>query len=414
MMRRISALSLGFLLSWSGGARAYEAPLAEKYLTEGKLAEGEKVLAERLNGQPDDAQTRFGLGTIQFVRGVERVVQSFHRFGLRTHVAGNALPFDRLPIPENPDPQPIGYEDLRGIFQAWVDDLARAEATLAKVQDDQVKLPIHIGEVRLDINGDGKADVEETLWGIFASLNRAAGDPQVAAASKQFVIGFDRADVAWLRGYCHLLMAQAEIYLAHDGRVLFEHTGPLFFARAKSPYAFLARPPGEPRQPFGTEDVFDAIAMIHLLRLPVVEPKRLLAVVDHLESMIALSRESWKFILSETDDDHEWIPSPKQHTVVPGITVTDEMVQGWTEFLDEFESLLQGKKLIPFWRAREARGVNLRRVFTEPSTFDLVLWVQGTAAAPYLEDGPQTSAEVWRRLQRVFRGEFIGFALWFN
>jgi hypothetical protein len=96
------------------------------------------------------------------------------------------------------------------------------------------------------------------------------------------------------------------------------------------------------------------------------------------------------------------------------MTVTDEMVKGWQEFLAEAEALLQGKTLIPFWRGRETRGVNLRRVFKEPTTFDLILWAQGTAAAPYLEDGPQTSAETWRRLQRVFQGEFIGFALWFN
>ena len=37
----------------------------------------------------------------------------------------------------------------------------------------------------------------------------------------------------------------------------------------------------------------------------------------HLEAMIALSRESWKFILAEPDDDHEWVPNPKQHSVLP-------------------------------------------------------------------------------------------------
>ena len=55
-----------------------------------------------------------------------------------------------------------------------------------------------------------------------------------------------------------------------------------------------------------------------------------------------------------------------------------------------------------------------RRVFTEPREFDLILWIQGTAAAPYLERGERTTPEVWDRLRRVFGGEFIGFALWFN
>jgi hypothetical protein len=414
MTRIVRALVLGLVFLAGSSSRADDAPSIDKFLEAGKLAEGEKVLQERLNVAADDGRARFELGVVQFVRGVERLIQSFHRYGLRTSLTGGVLPFDRLPIPKNPRPEPIGYEELRGTFQNWVDDLARAEATLARVQDDGVKLPLRIGELRLDLDGDGKAEPEETLWRLFAQFNRAPNDPETEAASKAFVIMLDRADVAWLRGYCHLLTAHCEVYLAHDGRELFDHTGSLFFDNAKTPYAFLKRAPDAPEGGGGFDDIADAVAFIHLLRLPVVEPQRLSSALSHLESMIALSRESWKFILAETDDDHEWVPSPKQHTVIPGLTVTDEMVSGWKEFLDEAELLLQGKKLIPFWREREPRGVNLRRVFKEPKTLDLVLWVQGTAAVPYLETGPQTSTETWRRFQRIFQGQFIGFALWFN
>ena len=121
--------------------------------------------------------------------------------------------------------------------------------------------------------------------------------------------------------------------------------------------------------------------------------------------MLALSRESWKFYLAEDDNDHEWIPNPKQTGVIPGVTVTEEMVKGWTiTFLDEADEILAGRKLIPFWRDAGGRGINLRRVFVEPRDFDLVLWVQGTAAAPYLEAGELTTPEVWQRLQRHLPG----------
>jgi hypothetical protein len=50
----------------------------------------------------------------------------------------------------------------------------------------------------------------------------------------------------------------------------------------------------------------------------------------------------------------------------------------------------------------------------EPRPLDLVLWVQGTAATPYLEKGELTKPAVWNRLTRVFGGEFVGFAIWFN
>ena len=78
------------------------------------------------------------------------------------------------------------------------------------------------------------------------------------------------------------------------------------------------------------------------------------------------------------------------------------------------DSMLAGKTLAPFWRGTPGQGVNLRRVFTEPTPFDLVLWVQGTGAAPYLEKGTATDPEFWRMINRVFRGEFLHFAIWFN
>jgi hypothetical protein len=70
--------------------------------------------------------------------------------------------------------------------------------------------------------------------------------------------------------------------------------------------------------------------------------------------------------------------------------------------------------LLPFWRGKEIRGINLQRVFLEPREFDVVLWAQGSATVPYLEEGIRTSPEDWARFQRVFRGEFLGFAFWFN
>jgi hypothetical protein len=94
--------------------------------------------------------------------------------------------------------------------------------------------------------------------------------------------------------------------------------------------------------------------------------------------------------------------------------VRQPIIAGWLEFVEEVEAILAGKRLIPLWRGQEERGINLRRVFTEPRAFDLILWVQGTAATPYLEKGPLTKPEVWQRLQTLFGGDLLGFAIWFN
>jgi hypothetical protein len=403
-------LCVPLLLFSAGAANAADETVAlvEKHLQAGTLAAGEQALEAVLKQQPRDDQARFGLGTVQFLRAVENLGQSLYRYGFLKSARG-LLPGASLPIPDNPEPERLSYEQARKIVQTFVSDLAKAEATLAKIESTDVKLPLHFGLIRLNLNGDGTAADTEMLWLAYRNLNRAAQvTPEQAA---QFVIAFDAADVHWLRGYCHLLMTLGEFNLAYNWQELFERTGHLLFPRIETPYKFL----GEGQAPSLSFSSFaDLIALIHLIDFPLAAPERMNAALGHLEAMVARSRRSWELILAETDDDHEWIPSPKQTGVIPNVRVTPEMVQGWQGFLTEADAILKGNKLIPFWRGNGKQGLNLRRVFTEPQRFDLVLWVQGTAAVPYLEEGTKTDPEVWDRLLRVFRGEFIGFALWFN
>src|SRR5262249_31044537 len=77
---------------------AFEPPLVEAYLRQGRLAEGEAALRERLKDAPRDDQARFGLGVLQFLRGVERLGQSLHKYGARTE--NTNIPFLRLPVPK--------------------------------------------------------------------------------------------------------------------------------------------------------------------------------------------------------------------------------------------------------------------------------------------------------------------------
>jgi hypothetical protein len=382
----------------------------EPSLQRGKLADAEQALGADIKTKPEDDEARFALGVVQFLRAVEGRMQAFYRHGYRSEPG--MVPFTNLPIPRNPKPEPLDYQTARKLLQAWIDDLGKAETTLAKVNAPEVKLPLHFGLIRLDFDGDGKADEDETLWKVYGKFNRGANAS--AEAAKTFVIAFDRGDVDWLRGYCHVLSALTEALLAHDFEELFNRSGFLFLDGVKAPEAFLAGS-DQPKDGFDIGQILDLVAMFHLIRLPVAEPERLKSALAHLEAMVTLSRSSWKFILAETDDDREWVPNPKQGTVVPNVRVTPEMVEGWQRFLDEFESILGGKTLAPFWRGKQPRrGINVRRVFTEPRTLDLVLWFQGTAAAPYLEPGEVSSTETWSRINRIFGGEFIGFAMWFN
>jgi hypothetical protein len=361
-------------------------------------------LTARIAGSPNDDATRFSLGAIQFVRAVEHLSQSLHRYGLGRTPFGNSIPFLRMPTMTNSNPESIDYPAQRRIFETLLADLAKVEATLAKVSDGDFKAPIDLTRVQIDATGTGQPAPITSLLDVYFAGNRRQGG--------QFTITFDAGDAHWLRGYCHLLSAFCEIVLAHDFHEIFDHTAHLFFAKPKTPFPFLAHR-GEEARSFDFESIIDAIAVIHLFHLPVVEKDRVKSVRTHLKGMIAESRAMWKCVLAETDDDHEWIPNPRQ-TGVTGTKITDEMVKGWMTFLDEADDLLDGRKLLPFWRGNGTKGVNLRRVFEDPRPLDLVLWVQGTAAAPYLEDGPVTTKEMWARLQRIFQGDFVGFAIWFN
>src|SRR5262249_55907267 len=156
-----------------------------------------------------------------------------------------------------------------------------------------------------------KASDDEMFFKLYARLNT-----QVQVSTNQartFVLSFDRGDVAWLRGYCHLLTALAEVYLAHESRELFNHAAHLVFARPRTPFDFLQRSGKGPRD-YDAAEVVDWITAIHVVRLPVVEPRRVTLALEHLETMIGLSREAWRFYEQETDDDREWIPNPRQES----------------------------------------------------------------------------------------------------
>jgi hypothetical protein len=122
------------------------APLAEKYLLDGKLAEGAKALQDRLKEDPKDDQARFGLGAVQFLQGFEHLGASLHKYGLRTEKAFlQAPPQVKEFLPQNPNPETLTYPAARQIIQTFIDDVVKAEATLAEVKDPAVKLPLHVG-----------------------------------------------------------------------------------------------------------------------------------------------------------------------------------------------------------------------------------------------------------------------------
>lgn len=388
------------LLSILAGQLQAAAPDADAILASGKFADGIKTFEEHLTQNPKDDSARFGLATVQFVDAVQSLGRKLVVYGPQTR--GTAELDAIFGNPSKPE-KFLTYPRLREIMNEWLQDLTRVEATLAKIESNDVKLPIHVARVPLNFARNGVQAL--TLVPLLNSLGRES--------AADVVIHFDRADVDWMRGYCHLLAAFCEVSLAYDAQELFDVFSHRVFAYAETPHRFLKEPPRGKGGWFDFEEIADIVGAIHMIRFPVKEPKRMAAALGHIEQTLALSRSMWKLILAEKDNDHEWIPGPGQASVL-GVGVTQDMVDHWVIALDEFEAILKGKKLLPFWRGRLSNGVNLRKVFLEPRTLDLVMWVHGAAATPYLEEGEITRPDTWGQINRVFRGQFLAFGIWFN
>jgi hypothetical protein len=380
-------------------------------LSAGKLAEAETALVKYLAPGVDDDLARFQLGAVQVIRSIERLSQDGARYGALNRAM--MIPFVRVGgFAETGRPaEPVKYDDVRQMIDRFQNEIIKAERTLAQIDDEQLAWNLNLDDVRLDMNGDGQFGERESLGTLF---RMAANRGRTEQAAQDLTVGFDSADVYWLRGYCHLLAAMADMILAYDHKQLFEVTAHAFFAKPQTEFAArYARPQDDSNRDFW-DDLPDLIAAIHLTNFPVREPKRLLAAQEHLLQMVEMSRKSWELIAAESDNNREWIPGASQQSVITGLAMNQQRIDTWHTFLDEAEEVLRGQKLIPFWRLGFDEGLNLHKVFQEPRDFDLVLWVQGSAALPYLEHGEKTSPATWSEFQRVFRGEFIGFAAWIN
>lgn len=425
LKRLIAGMALSISAWSSPNCLAAEdiSPQVAEFLQQGKLEAAQKHLDAQLATDPKHEQARFALGVVHVLSAIEQLGQEQYQYGAMNGQVTN-LPVFRLPIPSNPNPEEVTYTQVRQVISHFQTRLAAAEAILAQVDlKQEVKLPIDLLSIRLDLNGNKKADEFESFASLFGVANRVR--PGTPAADLK--VAFDNGDVPWLRGYCHFLCAFCDIVLAYDHQQMFDVTGHLIYPKAVRPNTDLPPLDSKPRDGSDfSREILDAVAAIHLANFPLKEPKRMASARAHLLEMIRTSRESWVLIQAETDNDREWLPNPAQ-TGVLRIPVTREFIDGWHGVLAEMEDLLEGRKLVPFWRdyrqfvfgvqgdiPATGRGVNMKRFFEEPTRFDLVLLVQGTAALPYLEQGDLSRPETWSNLTRVFQGQFFGFAIWFN
>lgn len=379
-----------------------------------------------VTADPDDQNKQFRLGMMQFLRAIEGLGQDHHRFGL---MSGQqmTIPLMRLPVPANDKPDKLTYQEARGMIQRLLERLTDAQKTLAAIKTDgtEIRVPVNLADLKLDLNRDDELTVDESILYITAAVQRGGRAPNTAIPDS-FPVVFDNADVSWLEGYTHVLSGFCEVALAYDWKKQFDTSAILFYPNVETPYEFLHDETRESVMSFSTSSIFDLVAFLHNINYECVEPKRMRAALEHMEAVVTCSRRTWSLIEKETDDDREWLPGPKQTSIMGSLRITQQIVGSWNDVTDEFEALLKGKKLAPFWRGTQGGringaqvwnkklGINVRKIFTEPANFDLALWIHGSGLQPYLEEGDISSPEDWRKFNRAFGSRFWNFAFWIN
>jgi hypothetical protein len=430
--RFIAAASVAAICSTAPAFAQTSGEVLRENLYNGTLAQGVEALTPAADG--GDQEAKFGLGMLRFFQGVERVLNAMYRHGLAAPETGPMGPILLTPLPAHPNPEPIDYEGFRTILADFVDDLDAAKTLLIEAGDSgDYVVTLDPLRFRADIDGNGIAEANESVGAIIgAATGTGPADmstmpPPPGAPPKvkpqpgkdgtipEIGIGFDRADAIWLAGYANVIASQGDFLLAHDFSEFLNAIGHRFFPKAGFPMEGAVGTGMIAIDPESDTAIADLIAAIHTISWPVVEPDRLRRVLSRGREVIELSRRNWAAILTETDDNVELIPSPSQTPQLQGPegAVTQEMVDAWLATLVEVEKILDGELLLPHWRFQNS-GFDLRAYLETATKTDMVMIMTGYGALPFIKEGPLASAETFAEADRVFGGNLMGYAFWFN
>ena len=173
-MNRLSSLlaSAFILLVPLSSARA-AMPEAATALFEAKtVAARDSALSTLEAAAPKDPASAYAAGAGEFFTALEILASGLHRHGFESPQSF-MLPLMRLPVPDNPNPEPLTYEQFRAILVAFRDRLEKSAATLGSVPADaDIGMVIDLTHVGIDLNEDGTIAPDESMAAIMAALSR--------------------------------------------------------------------------------------------------------------------------------------------------------------------------------------------------------------------------------------------------
>ena len=243
---------------------------------------------------------------------------------------------------------------------SFVDELRkRLERVQARIRASRIALEgvkgagpffaIRPGEWAIDWDGDGTISVTEKylLWvpkrGVDAFRAQARFASEAAYHEEQFVsprIKVDQSDIYWAIAYCQFAEVMLNLVLSYEVNL-----GQGFEVRLK-----------------------DAARISKVAYRNVLEG-------------IRASGKLRESLLKETDDDDEWIPSPRQVKTSFPLLMDPQTFTTWAQLLGHMEKLFRGKTLLggavssqEFGNVRDlaggicrpSEGIDVKSLFTNP------------------------------------------------
>ena len=170
---RIPTMAAGCLLAALGVAgvagRAQAASelveAVQVHLYAGETAAAAVVAEAELAAHADNDEARFALGTVQFLQAIEHLGQSFHRYGLMRRCLQYVGP--RRPAvlpPAGPSQSEARRRSTTRLFAAFSPPSStisrRRRRRSPRVDSATIDLPLNVGLIRLDLDGDGQGSEE--------------------------------------------------------------------------------------------------------------------------------------------------------------------------------------------------------------------------------------------------------------
>lgn len=381
----------------------------QDFLNRGEAEAAKNSLSLSLKQQPANDAIRMERDMATVIAGIEHLMQQALAHGIHNPAAGV------YGLPQVSSGATVSYTQVRDWLKELQNTLEQASTSLEQIQDiSAFRFTLDVTTIQFKINNgtNGLVPISDARLSGLSRFSLYSMPVPANTNNKDGKVQVGVADARWLEGYCKLVSATIDCLLAYNEENCFNHAAHLFFDHPVTPFGDTLISTNQ-AMGFNFDSIMDAVALIHTINFSVQDAARLQHALANLEGTIAQSRRMVKLLASQDASAQHWLAGPGQRSVT-GRPVTAEMLSQWGQVLEHTQAILDGKELAPYWRNAPGKGVNVRKLFTEPKDFDLVLWLQGTGAIPYLEEGAPITITEWGQSTKAFNGQFLFYAFWFN